>query len=632
MRVALRTVAVVAAMGVVLGIVGAPTQARALVVPPELAPYIVGVPSTLLAAAGAGSPAVGAQLAGYATYAEGGTVAFAAAATKASPLVKTVPGLPGMIMTSYAVGTVVGGGLLRTTGVDPQEMVCGNSDGVGQLVAAIASGNDCVSWNAEHPSFVPNQDQYPKFSSGNVCDNSVSPARCFQIVGSKVVVFNGYTFNIRCFKNQNYTGWAGMYNQVAPQGWKYFASGTLQIVYSGGNVKQSACASFGANYYSQEGSSIWSQPGFTMAFYQAAAQYYTVKTNSTSSGITTTYPDPSRVLRCEIVGSNFQTYSADSATFLESGGEIPELVCPALPAGVFLLSKSIKEVGGGTTLQLLTQSTTQAYQDWANSFPDCSDGDCALELFRDGTSCWTVDEACMDWVDDPNRNAIYSCEYAGLAAPIEWCYVYGSTFSESNRDSGNAYADPATGHAVPGVQTSPTLEDDIVASLMDRLKAQKAWMTLPEADRRDRARSVAAQCIALSRGDDCKDMAIFAPGGDVMEAAQHDLATIEASPALIQLTYLSKAEKVASGVPEGWYGSCSAESLQQCDEYPYYASVEGAGPGSSVKAIDAIHNQLEGSRYGNFVVACNLGTTASREYLVIPIPIVAVPTAFWCEN
>lgn len=645
-----RAMAMALALVVVAGLFSPPQSARAFV-PSGAYALAVGLPSSVLAAAAGGIPATGAQLANAAPFVElaaAGT-AFAAPATKAAVLTKTVPGAPGMVLASYALGTFIGGGTLRMFGVDTQGIVCSSAEGAGQFALGLASGNDCAGWNITHPSYVPNQDQYPKLSSGAVCDAG-TVTRCFTIIGSVTTVTQGVASTTACFKNVNYTGWNGLYNPLSPGVWKYFASGTLSSVYYSPGVAATSCKAMGANYYG--GSKVWDYPGFVFAFYTGM---YTgsIKTGSTYSSLTKTYPDPQRILRCEILGSDLLTYTADSATFVESGAQLPEVVCPGLPPGVFPLSQSVKEVGGGQNLTVLTQTTTDAYQDWMNAFPDCATGACELELFKNGESCWILDEQCDGWVADPWRDFDYTCKYGVMTVDIEECFIYGTTFNGAARDSGHGYADPATGLPVD-TQTSPTLEDQIVAGLLEGWDVEGWGYQEPAtfAVRREWARAVAKQCIALALlpglstlSRDCKTMPIFSPGVDIKEATQHDYDAIMGTQAQVgrtdwvQLDYLNSSETDLT--QRSWYETDSRcgpypSGSQACDEYPYWTSAQG-GPGASLRMISGSDNSNEGIRLNGFVTVCLIKDAPmgsfERKFLVIPLPgPVAPPTTGWCSR
>jgi hypothetical protein len=176
------------------------------------------------------------------------------------------------------------------------------------------------------------------------------------------------------------------------------------------------------------------------------------------------------------------------------------------------------------------------------------------------------------------------------------------------------------------------------------------------------ARKIYAQCVRLAtfagsgipRGA-CDSMPIFAPGSDVEEATQHDFDVIYATPRVQQLTAMTAAEKLSSGLPRSWvdrvvYGDVCPQprpvdadgNRLECDEYPYYSSDEG-GPDSDgailsdqLRLIDKTQNGLEGTMLYGFYNVCGLTTPApgspERKYLVIPMPKQEVlPTTAYCR-
>ncbi len=64
-----------------------------------------------------------------------------------------------------------------------------------------------------------------------------------------------------------------------------------------------------------------------------------------------------------------------------------------------------------------------------------------------------------------------------------------------------------------------------------------------------------------------------------------------------------------------------------CDEFPFRSTTQ-AGPGASLRTIDATDNKSAGARAGNFYARCGLNTTgaASTAFLVVPQPALPVTT------
>ncbi|MBA3619203.1 MAG: hypothetical protein H0W56_06340 [Acidothermales bacterium] len=133
----------------------------------------------------------------------------------------------------------------------------------------------------------------------------------------------------------------------------------------------------------------------------------------------------------------------------------------------------------------------------------------------------------------------------------------------------------------------------------------------------------------------CTSLPIFSPGADVQEAAQHKSEAILARPWLMLLNYVPAAVKESQGFRVRWYKGppvdprCADRTAeQQCDEYPYFASDQGARVedpwAASLKPVLNAHNELEGTRYAQFLRAptdtspSGCGITQDDLFLVVP--------------
>jgi hypothetical protein len=75
-----------------------------------------------------------------------------------------------------------------------------------------------------------------------------------------------------------------------------------------------------------------------------------------------------------------------------------------------------------------------------------------------------------------------------------------------------------------------------------------------------------------------------------------------------------------------------------CDEYPYFSSRQGVnGVGVSLAVVDTEQNTIEGGRFGNFVVSCQMQSASlanpeasGSAFLVIPNRLI--PTNYTCGN
>ena len=132
----------------------------------------------------------------------------------------------------------------------------------------------------------------------------------------------------------------------------------------------------------------------------------------------------------------------------------------------------------------------------------------------------------------------------------------------------------------------------------------------------------------------CSAEPIFMSGqSDVPEATNHDLEALSQIPTWIELN-----RKLGGNSSPNWKDTdpiCVAKVVgQNCDEYPFLSTTQGGGqvtPRPSLKAIDGVQNQLQGTKLGQFYGAC--GVADGDEFLAIPIPPSAptVPTLAICN-
>lgn len=161
------------------------------------------------------------------------------------------------------------------------------------------------------------------------------------------------------------------------------------------------------------------------------------------------------------------------------------------------------------------------------------------------------------------------------------------------------------------VQQNPTLTQVIA----DELAWQCQWMTAP---------------LGLNAKRECASKPIFVSGDDVPEATNHDIEALAQRPLWLQLNYRSASETPGD---RDWMNSSEAcqgrvPGETACDEYPFWATMQGGPFGSPtphLKLISFADNQLQGSRYGNFVVNCHMAT--GDAFLGVPLaPELGVPT------
>lgn len=183
-------------------------------------------------------------------------------------------------------------------------------------------------------------------------------------------------------------------------------------------------------------------------------------------------------------------------------------------------------------------------------------------------------------------------------------------------------------------ETSQSDADTIEAALL-----AKDWVgtavfpVVDESSKPALAASIAASCVLkfdqepdILIIETCSEIPIYSPGIDVAEAAAHDLAAIVGGQPFL-LHYESGLQK-EEDLRRGWY--CSGEYRPStdplptnCDEFPFYTTVEG-GPGASLVNIAAPDNQTQGNQLSQFYTKCGLvgspTASESNQFLVIPNP------------
>jgi Deoxyribonuclease NucA/NucB len=533
----------------------------------------------------------------------------------------------GLLVLAFEVGALIGEHSTRFLGFK-DDQVCEQHDAALTVMSSILDGVDCRAWDnnlaAAQKNLDANQPVFPKTCVGTQC----------WTYNHSIDWGNGYIF--RCF--------SGPTDPVYVLEWFGGSTGAA-TGFTALDTEPSRCGSPAPRDFADQAT----MPVTAFQFMVPGQGYATSPVETVGdSG-----PDPVRLWKCEIV-TNAGVYSEDSDPWSETDATIKPIVCPAIPAGEIPLSWKVTELGGPVDQLIFDQSTTVEYQYWRATFAECNNGSCPLILRTDGQSCFETGTDCDGWIDDPNRATKYSCTYGTHAVSLNLCYSYGPTFNLENRISGHAYGDPLTG-AVVDAQNSPTDADQIVSSLLGR-----TWLTNygfdTEVDRAVAARTIAVRCldqvnlnlnftqqlgmlpvVGLTK-DRCKTMPIFAPGTDVYEAAEHDLDAINSGqPSVLHAMGETEKNSGTYALPRSWTGRVQYDHCgpnydppnTNCDEYPFYSTMEG-GPGASLRNIYYVHNQFEGTLLGGFVIVCGLNGTPSseaNEYVVVPhleLPSIAI--------
>jgi hypothetical protein len=112
-------------------------------------------------------------------------------------------------------------------------------------------------------------------------------------------------------------------------------------------------------------------------------------------------------------------------------------------------------------------------------------------------------------------------------------------------------------------------------------------------------------------GAPCLSYALYFPGANAGAAAIHDRDVILAAAPqldLALLTYMSKKDKLETGLARDWYNNekrypayanvCHPGRKARgvhCDEYPYYTTVQGGPPNADLREVAVTYNTSEGA-------------------------------------
>jgi hypothetical protein len=185
--------------------------------------------------------------------------------------------------------------------------------------------------------------------------------------------------------------------------------------------------------------------------------------------------NPARYWQTRWTCSGGAAKTADSAQFKETDAswpKWPDATCPRPQTVGHTEYWQIVPTLPEHTVKVSEWDPTSAATDWVNTYPQCVQGACRLELYRvdggDKLACFQHPSACTDWMDLPaaDRDARFRCEYAGAVVPLSECYVYGPTFNiaagTAVKDAaGNVltnpepYGDPKTGEPQPKPGPAP---------------------------------------------------------------------------------------------------------------------------------------------------------------------------------
>ena len=203
-------------------------------------------------------------------------------------------------------------------------------------------------------------------------------------------------------------------------------------------------------------------------------------------------------------------------------------------------------------------------------------------------------------------------------------------------------------HMLAGDQIAPTIPEPEDAtpddSVVYRPLPLPIWIEIQDlADRLQQANpkldaqgadEVATQCkLFMGRQgrppDDCLLHPIIAPGSDMPEITKNTLVGLGRNPQWALLHYEDPVPK-AQTVTRDWYSGippCVGYSGtgQQCDEFPYFSSLEGGPPPPggirpALRLVPGVEQSRQGGHLSSFNTACGLNTRPNNPpFWVIPM-------------
>lgn len=182
--------------------------------------------------------------------------------------------------------------------------------------------------------------------------------------------------------------------------------------------------------------------------------------------MTETLPSAQRHQECIVTLDDGTELSATGAAYDEAEGALVPAPCPSVPPGATATGVTVTEhVGEGAAAEsnvLYDEPTTDEYQYWSTTYPECAEGACALDLIvksgpNTGLSCFDLAEGCPDWFQDPDKADNYECRYGVNSVELDECTIYAGLFKPGRVEVGGAYSDPLTGEWSGG-SNSPSLD------------------------------------------------------------------------------------------------------------------------------------------------------------------------------
>lgn len=381
-------------------------------------------------------------------------------ATKPKQFMKNVGGTL-MGLTFYPLGAQIGAGISDLTGAwlgyDPQGSVCSwtADKGLAGTAVEMLSGRDCSMWGMPE-SYVPNGDAGVTWTAATWNGGSA------HYLGGYVGGQAGEGKNTYCYAYTPPASWTEDGKQVALgirtahptyQGGTYngFMWGVGPFAISGSSSPGSpkgSCPSGSTHYIMEINHSTlalqyWNPPLYVFIKEPGSAKSTTVGQQPADGP-----NDPERVLECVITMTDGTQVRSTGGTYRESDGQIAPPSCPNVPPGKTPKEISVGEVG--KTDPLYKEPVTEEYANWWESYPECREGGCKLDLVKKTTgspsaSCFDLEQTCADWWTDPSKADNYQCKYGVRDVSIDECAVYSGLFKPGRTEVGSPYSDPMTG-------------------------------------------------------------------------------------------------------------------------------------------------------------------------------------------
>lgn len=352
------------------------------------------------------------------------TSTHAVPSTKMAKL-SNAAGAVGSVLSTFQLSQWASNGIMQMVGFDANGLVCET----GEAWISIVTGQDCSGFNQLPPDYVTNVDATATTTGVKVCNPAI-PANCVTLTHAGMTYQNnGVTYDVYCFIR---TG-----NQSQGFNVRYGSETAM----TGSGAVSSSVSTWTARCgtpANTPGGALVQQPATRgpLLEYGYAGQ---------TAPVQTTTANPERRMKCVVLGTDGNTYTAYSEPYFESDPVLPQPVCPDLPEGVYPDKTTIWDTGGPNERKLWEETTTPEFKRDATQYPECMKGVCPLQLEKNGVSCFVAVELCTDWFESPDKEQTMTCRYGTHVVPLSECNVYGPSFKPDAQTKGDTLGNPDTG-------------------------------------------------------------------------------------------------------------------------------------------------------------------------------------------